>query len=121
MESEIKTLKKENNTVSLLVARRLTEEEKSKFAEWCRETMLISLGGEQIVNRTNTVNIVIDRTPDGSFPGCNNRGYLISDDEWDAIISEQIGGKQTQNNVLPNHSNGYCDKCHTYCYGDCDK
>jgi hypothetical protein len=84
--------------------------------------------------------LVEGRKSDGQFDGCDNLAWIITEAEWDSLSktsaqptamildavetaqSEHDGEKLAlgeQDDRNRNHP-GYCTKCHTYCYGDCE-
>ena len=78
--------------VSLCHARRFTDEEKAEYVESFRELGFmriysyptIKLDG---INWIDVGNILKDREPDGSFIGCSNSAYIVTEEEWNKLIS----------------------------------
>lgn len=77
--------------ISLRKARRYTEEEKKGCADWFKERAFslisdspnIKLG---YISWDDVYKILHERKDDGSFPGCSNSVYIISQDEWNALL-----------------------------------
>jgi hypothetical protein len=72
-------------------ARRLTERESVGYSAREREGRLVSLGESIKLSHPNTptVRLVLSRTSDGSFSGCDNYVVIVTHGEWDAIVAEQ--------------------------------
>lgn len=76
--------------VSLLRARRLTEEEKAHYTEEYRErgfkptTDPVEL---KELDWKDVRKVLNNRSEDGSFDGCSNFAYIISEDEWDELLA----------------------------------
>ena len=118
-------------------ARRLTNEEKEKegWAEWYRDFGMYGVpGGDHIkvnVGLNELSEIIGDREPDGSFPGCNNNAWIVSEEEWAAIVeasnrNNARRAKAEQENLAAEAADieskvrtGYCFSCESWCYGDC--
>ena len=66
--------------VSILQARRLTEEEKTHYADWYAAIGMIGIG-DSIPLPELTRRDLPDRESDGSFPGTNNVAWIITADE----------------------------------------
>lgn len=92
--------------ISLTEARRFTDEEKKRYADWFKETGFVSLGNhvdlehvtwgelEPILNRP------LNQT-DGSFNGCGNQAYIINQSQWDALVSlNEKKGKELKEQKL---------------------
>lgn len=70
-------------------ARRFTEEEKEGLAEWFKNEGFVGIGKStklEHISWTDIGEILKDRKADGSFSGCSNSAYIISEDEWKALI-----------------------------------
>ena len=63
-----------------LKARRLTESEKSDYADWCKDKMLIGLGEDSDLEYIDWEDLP-KRQCDGQFNGCNNSAWIISKEE----------------------------------------
>ena len=66
--------------VKILKARRLTESEKSDYADWCKDKMLIGLGEDSDLEYIDWKDLP-KRQSDGQFNGCNNSAWIISKEE----------------------------------------
>lgn len=74
--------------ISLKVARRFTEAEKPKYAEWFRELGFVGMSHEQEPTLEHLRWTDMPKRPDdGSFCGCNNKAWIISEEEWNEYIS----------------------------------
>ena len=76
--------------VSLHHARRFTEEEKIKYVESYRERGFVSTSSDidlEYMNFIDVKNILNDRQSDGSFCGCSNSAYIVTEDEWKKLIA----------------------------------
>lgn len=74
--------------VDLVEARKLTDEEKTRYLAEYRDSMLIGTGANIHLEHISWQDLdafVGRRTY--SFPGCGNRAYEISDAEWDALLA----------------------------------
>ena len=72
--------------VSLQEARRLTDAEKPEYAEWYRQYGLICTS--KIIDLPLITWADMPKRPcDGSFMGCGNRAWIITQSEWDAYIA----------------------------------
>lgn len=114
-------------------ARRLRNDEKTKYAEWCRDLIMVGYAGSRSikVSETAITRVLGDRRADGTFPGCTNRAWTISAEEWDKILSEsaQIASDQRASeareakaeadDIARKVESGYCFYCGTWCHGDC--
>lgn len=117
----------------LTFARRLRDEEKSQYAEWCREiVMVVFSASPRIKVEWEAVKQVVgSRAPDGQFNGCENQVWSISAEEWDRIIV--LSDVETRRKVEVRQRNdadqaadiqrkidsGYCFSCESWCHGDC--
>lgn len=84
-----------------------------------------------IVARDAIRQVVGERRPDGTFPGCSNSAWIISETEWDQIIalSAQITARKIHAqadyeaaeaaDIERKIAAGFCFACETYCHGDC--
>lgn len=77
--------------ISLCKARRYTEEEKKGCADWFKERAFSLISDApnielRYISWDDVYKILNERKDDGSFPGCSNSVYIISQDEWNALI-----------------------------------
>ena len=75
--------------IEICDCRRLTDEEKLNYTEWCREIILICTGNNsnlEHLTHKDVFDIIGHRKADGSFLGCSNNSWSISDAEADALI-----------------------------------
>jgi len=79
-------------------ARRLTERESVGYSAREREGRLVSLGESIKLSHPNTptVRLVLSRTSDGSFSGCDNYVVIVTHGEWDAIVAEQAAADEAK-------------------------
>lgn len=78
--------------ISIMDARRFTEEEKKDFAEWFRDVGMTSVGPSTYLPGVTWEDLP-RRQPDGSFCGCSNHAWIISEAERDhylALNSERV-------------------------------
>lgn len=76
--------------VSLCHARRFNDEEKAKYVESYRERGFVSTSSDidlEYMNFIDVKNILNDRKSDGSFNGCSNSAYIVTEDEWNKLIA----------------------------------
>ena len=78
--------------VSLCHARRFNNEEKAGYAEWFRETGFVGISSYPTIdlkeiNWIDVRNILNNRKSDGSFNGCSNSAYIVTEDEWNKLIA----------------------------------
>ena len=66
--------------VRILKARRLAESEKSDYADWCKDKMLIGLGEDSDLEYIDWEDLP-KRQCDGQFNGCSNAAWIISKEE----------------------------------------
>lgn len=114
-------------------ARRFTAEEKLNYAEWYRDRGLggFSASPRRKVAKSAVEAVVGNRASDGSFLGCENQAWIISEAEWDEIIrvSDEIDKQQAiarqqyeqaaAKDIADKIASGYCFSCQTWCHGDC--
>lgn len=88
---------------SLQLARRFTAEEKTHYAEWYRDFGFVGLPGSHIdldcitlCDDNDILAPITSRKPDGAFKGCSNDAYIISEAEWDALVSRNAARKAEQ-------------------------
>lgn len=84
----------EQGGVTLQTARRLTDSEKAKYRPESQDYMMVSTGNNvQLPNLTwmDLVNVIGSQSIDGQFPGSGNRVYIITKDQWDALIAMDRG------------------------------
>lgn len=73
--------------IKLYEARRFTEDEKTRYAEWFRELGLVAIAGTGVnLDEISWQDLPKDRESCGSFLGCDNYCYEITDEEWQAYI-----------------------------------
>lgn len=75
--------------VSLCNARRFTEEEKKGYVEWFKDKGFVEIGDStdlEYISWTDVKEVLKERKDDGSFSGCSNCAYIISEDEWNALV-----------------------------------
>lgn len=75
--------------VYLHKARRFTEEEKEGLAEWFKNEGFVGIGKStklEHISWTDLGKILKDRKLDGSFSGCSNSAYIISEEEWNTLL-----------------------------------
>lgn len=82
----------DNYGVSLCHARRLNDKEKTEYSEWFRENGFVGISSYPIIdlkeiNWIDVRNILNGRKLDGSFLGCCNSAYIITEDEWNKLIA----------------------------------
>ena len=80
--------------ISLQTARRLTDKEKENYTPEFQDYMMISLGNSiSLPNITwgDLSEVIGSRQSDGEFPGCGNRVYIITQDQWDALVAMDGG------------------------------
>lgn len=76
--------------VSLQTARRLTEEERKSYLPEYQDYMMIGLGDHIPLHNVTWIDlrkVLKDQQPDGEFPGCCNRAYIITQEQWDALVA----------------------------------
>ncbi|MEG1492148.1 MAG: hypothetical protein RR394_07830 [Oscillospiraceae bacterium] len=73
---------------TLLIARRLTEAEKLRYAEWFQKLGFVGMNHEQKITLEYVKwSDMPNRPYDGSFCGCSERIWIISEDEWNEYVS----------------------------------
>lgn len=75
--------------ISLCKARRFTEEEKKNCAEWFKDKGFVGLSNStdlEYITWDDVREVLKERKDNGSFSGCSNCVYIISEDEWNALI-----------------------------------
>ncbi len=117
----------------LIWARRLSADEKKEYAEWYREIGLVSyVASKRIKVPAAVVRQVINgRKSSGSFMGCENQAWIITEAEWEQIVilsSKAAAEKNVAKEKCSDEEDadikrkirmGYCFACETYCDGDC--
>jgi len=112
---------------------RPSEEEKKQYAEWYRDRCMYSYpGSERIKVEKEAIRQVVGNRPsDGSFTGCENSAWIITETEWNKIVSlsnymvterekrRKIIRKQNEEDIKRKIKTGFCFNCETWCYGDC--
>ena len=82
----MKVIKKSVDGIGIINARRFTKEEKDHSVEWFRELGFVGIGTE--IELENITDDDLPKRPeDGSFNGCYNRAWIISDKEVEAYIN----------------------------------
>ena len=71
--------------VSICTARRFTDEEKQHYSDWCQEYGFVGMG-DHIMLRTLKWSDMPKRKSDGSFLGCDNQAWIITEDEKACFI-----------------------------------
>lgn len=74
---------------SLIKARRLTEEEKPKYAEWFKDYGLMGIDAPVELDhiRLDDVKAILHTLhPDGEFLGCTNQAYFITEEQWNTFL-----------------------------------
>lgn len=80
-----------NYGLSICEARRLTEQEKSGYAEWFQEAGMVGVG--EVIELTHLspidqlVSSILSRPEDGQFCGCSNTVRIISESEKEQLLS----------------------------------
>lgn len=63
------------------------------------------------------------RKSDGSFPGCSNMVWWVTDEEARALVAlDEARAEAKRNQPKPEpitYGPGYCYSCESYCHGDC--
>lgn len=70
----------------LATARRLNEEEKQPYSQWFRDTGFIKIGDSIALPQIHWDDCP-KRQSDGSFLGCTNWVWILTQQEWDAFVS----------------------------------
>lgn len=89
---EIKVLHDQLGCIFLSTARRMTGEEKKRYAKWCQDLMMY-LTGEPVYLRSlgwrevNALAHTADKDVIGLCPGGSGELYALADEEWAALIS----------------------------------
>ena len=108
--------------VSLCHARRFNDEEKAGYAEWFRETGFVRISSYPTIdlkeiNWIDVGNILNDRKSDGSFNGCSNSAYIVTEDEWNKLI---VLNNQKHNEKIAKE-NEESIKCYKTIIKNCEK
>ena len=80
--------------ISLHTARRLTDDEKQSYLPEYQDYMLVGTGDDVDLNNITWISLyefLGKRAPDGEFAGCNNRAYIITQEQWDTLIAMNNG------------------------------
>ena len=75
-------------SIYLRKARRFTEEEKEGLAGWFKNEGFVGIGDStklKYISWIDVREVLKDRKDDGSFSGCSNCAYIISEDEWNTL------------------------------------
>lgn len=73
--------------IRVLVARRLTNEEKKKYRSWFAESAFASVGGEKTLKQIKFTDLP-KRKADGTFSGGSDSVWVITPEEYDGYILE---------------------------------
>lgn len=78
--------------VSLMHARRFTEEEKLGYVKEYRDRGFVRLSEYptielEDINWMDVRNALNERDSDGSFRGCGNSAYIVTEEEWDELVA----------------------------------
>lgn len=76
--------------ISLQSARRLTDSEKKGYIPEYQDYMMVGTGNNIDLDSISWIDLyefLGKRAPDGEFAGCNNRVYIITQEQWDALIA----------------------------------
>lgn len=88
----IKVLHSQLGDDHLCTARYMTDDEKKSYADWCRDRMML-MTSEPIYLRSllsgeiGALAHIVGKELIGYFPGTSGRLYVVSDEEWDALIA----------------------------------
>ena len=84
------TFEMTNCTYEIMKARRITEEEKKHYTPEYQNLMMIGVGEryELDVNFSmlDKAGLIPDRPADGTFPGCWNKAWILTEEEKDAYL-----------------------------------
>ena len=76
--------------ISLCHARRFDDEEKKKYVEGYRERGFVCTSNSIKLNSlcfSDYYDFIKDKESDGSFDGCCNQAYIITEKEWNELIA----------------------------------
>lgn len=111
---------------ALCWARRPTDEESVKYANWYRPLALLGYDDEEIeVPESAIRQVVAGRKRDGIFSGYSNVAWTITTEEEQQILTldREMKEAETARAVAAPKAiekrDGLCPICHTYCCGDC--
>ena len=92
----MKVIKSSVYGIEIIDARRFTEEEKRHYVDSFKEFGFVGIGTEIELENINSGDL--PRCPeDGSFVGCYNRAWIISDEEVEAYINlDQERGREKE-------------------------
>lgn len=88
----IKVLHSQLGDDHLCTARYMTDDEKKSYADWCRDRMML-MTSEPIYLRSllsgeiGALAHIVGKELIGYFPGTSGRLYVVTDEEWDALIA----------------------------------
>lgn len=119
--------------ISIVPARRLTDDEKMQYSEHCRDRIFAGLADhpDYLDLPQITWRDLPKRRGDGEFDGCGNVAWIITREEADRLIAiNNERAEQAARNADANakrearwaeqdRRNGLCPLCGTYCDGDC--
>ncbi len=74
---------------SLVKARRFTEEEKKHYVEGYKEKGFVGISKSIDLKELNWIDvreILNNRDDDGSFNGCGNCAYIVTEEEWNKLL-----------------------------------
>lgn len=84
------TVERTMSDITLQTARRLTEQERKAYLPEYQDYMLIGMGDHvdlPNVSWMDLCKVLGDQQPDGQFPGCGNQAYIITKEQWDALVA----------------------------------
>lgn len=91
MEEYLTVLYAAGHGTELLKARRFTEEEKKKYNERYKEIGFVAISDGIMLDYLGWTDLsdvgIWERIEDGSFSGFGNKAYIITQKEWDNLIS----------------------------------
>ncbi len=89
--------------ISLVEARKLTDEEKKDYTEEWQDSVLIATGESVQLDHISWEDLdEVKRREKYAFNGCGNRAYEISDAEWDAFLAldgERAASRQAEDDL----------------------
>ena len=109
-------------------ARHLTEVERSRFAPWFAAIALYSVTdttGVALSLNLGEVSDILGRKSSHQFPGCDNRVWILTEDEEAALVAASTAktaacdAVKAAREAEPVTISAVCPLCGTHCYGDC--
>lgn len=95
--------------IYLTKARHLTEEEKTHIKPEFWDTLYVGVGYTELLPHIQAEDLP-QRPADGSFQGCSNGAYIISQAEWDAYVAlNQRRAREAEKRALLSQIDGYMD------------